>query len=220
MINPANVAVRAVNANLVKKNTELIKEINRGVASGFNISKAVRRAWDVVGMQELLTDKMLNAIVFSTGKGLAAPILKNQVVEFKSWYMKKIIYGSTTFSDQIVTTGSQNKKIIAQAYGNAVKKNKAMVSIAKDIADTGLVKGEVTKNFRALTRAVRIATDPKDFKSINTLINKTRVQVDSLANAESTSKNLKKAYSNLLKKLESGAMDQVDKALDSSETYP
>ena len=203
-----------VRTDLLKLSRDIRKEVDKGINLGLSVRNSIRRAWRKLGVQIKLTDIILNGIIFSVNQSLSSPIIPDKIPDFKDWKLNSTIRRGVTLSDQIYKTGLETRELIADAYETALSNGKAWTSVAREVGNTGLVKGDIRGSFKELENATRKAVTPEDFKKLSGDIRKTRREIEKLTERDITGGRLKKSYKNLLDKIESGSEEAIAKAYD------
>ena len=193
---------------------DLIKELNNSVTSPKNLSRQVDNAFDTVGYEEQISDLMGNTVTASAmGATVGTPISLNPA-KAKYHFLFEDYTGTGSLSSRL-HDGSAQREVTKTIKGFFSKKTSAE-QLFRELKDTKAVSlDKLPKQLLDLSRAYRKADmlDPDTVKALKQARAQAERYVKGLQGANSTSKELKKAYANILKATDKGSEEALNKAI-------
>ncbi|MEA3346925.1 MAG: ADP-ribosyltransferase [Candidatus Auribacterota bacterium] len=211
---PIHGHVDEFNAAYLKLSNGLIKQIQANIATGMLPRKAINQAWISSGFTAELTDEMLDGIALSTVDGAITGL--SNLDEFKDFYLNDYYDPQgLNLSQKIHKNTKKMRQIQSATIRTQLKNNAAWGKLAKEFDVATKPAADIASHIDNLVAKSKkiLPDDKKALRELKTALNRSKREVSRLAAAGAPTKRLKKAYQNVINKVEDGQIDGLDKAM-------
>jgi SPP1 gp7 family putative phage head morphogenesis protein len=193
---------------------KLIAAINKGIERGQQPSVAVAHAWHTANVPRELNEMTTNGIVsIVTGGGVN---LNGEQVQMLREYWLNEAFDPNGLSLSARTTGAGMQSVVANEIHRSMRDAESWTQMARSLNTEDALRGDISKTFTALAAQGRRAFggDAVATKAFTSELNAAKRQIERLAQDGAPTEYLKKAYANVIKQVERGKQEAIDKAIE------
>lgn len=192
----------------------ILPAVRQQIKSGASATVAVERVFRSLGVKEKISTTITDGILFAVDKGLDRFARVVDPEGLRQWFLQKHWKGEALTLSQRINR-MEMKSVMTNTIRRSMKAGDSWGTLARSITEKQLVKGDVAGHIWDTIKQGRkvMKGDTTAIRAMQSSLRKSQRQIERLAQNGAPTGALKKAYANVLRVVDQGKADALDKAI-------